>query len=97
MGVIDAAPIGSFEKDPTSVQSFSIDWSPWLGVDTIASSSWEASDPGITIDHDDKTNTSTTVWLTGGTAGQYYDLHNTVLTAGGRTDKRTIRIYVANL
>ena len=75
---------------------YAIEWGEWLGVDTISESTWEAGD-GITIASDpapSSTGTRTTVWLSGGTVGESYDVTNHIVTAAGREDDRTIRIYV---
>lgn len=80
-------------KDPNAVVDFSRDWSPWLGADTIATSTWVVATglTSVTTTHDD---TSTTVWLSGGTANTDYDVTNRITTAGGRTEDRTWLIQV---
>lgn len=80
-----------FLKDPAAVLDYQIDWSSWLGVDTITSSSWTAS-TGLTVDSNSNTSTTATAWVSGGTAGTTYQLTNQITTAGGRTDERTISI-----
>jgi hypothetical protein len=85
-----------FKKDPSAVLDYSIDWTPWLpSGDTIATSTWVA-ETGITIDSTANSTTKTTVWLSGGTAGTIYKVTNTITTAGGRTDERTLHIIVTN-
>jgi hypothetical protein len=85
--------INRFTKDPSAVLDYQIDWSDWLDSDTISSSDWTAQ-TGITIDSDTNTTTTATVWLSGGTAGKTYRVTNTIVTAGLRTDERSIDIYV---
>ncbi len=80
-------------KDPSAVLDYSIDWADWLGADVIATSTWSVPG-GITKDSDDKSATGTTVWLSGGSNGQTYDLRNTITTDGGRTNARTMTITV---
>lgn len=82
-----------FVKDPQAVLDYEIDWSAWLGEDTISASQWSAPD-GITIDSDSFTDTTATVWLSGGTAGETYEVTNGISTDGGRDDDRTIIIQV---
>lgn len=83
----------SFRKDPSAVKDYTIDWSTWLETgDTLTSSSWTADDAGITIDSDDETTTTGTVWLSGGTAGTSYVLTNEIATAAGRSEKMSICI-----
>jgi len=80
-----------FLKDPNAVLDYQVDWSDWLDEDTISSSAWTVPD-GITKDSDTTTTTTTTIWLSGGTAGTEYTLVNRIVTAGGRTEDRTITI-----
>lgn len=85
-----------FVKDPNAVIDYKIDWSAWLTAaddDTISTSTWIVPS-GITKDSDSKTTTTATVWLSGGTAGEDYAITNRIVTAGGRTEDRTIRIMV---
>lgn len=78
-----------FVKDPEAVLDYLFDWSDWLVTDTITTSTM-AAETGITIDDDDNDDTTATVWLSGGTAGEDYRVTNTIVTMGGRTDERTI-------
>lgn len=80
-------------KDPNAVLDYLIDWSAFLGTDTIATSTWIVP-TGITKDSDTRTTTTTTIWLSSGTAGHTYELTNRITTAGGRTDDRTVLIAV---
>ena len=81
-------------KDPSAILDYTINWATWLGTDTIATSSWTVT-AGITKVSDSKTTTTTTIFVSGGTAGSNYDLTCTITTAGLRTDQRTIRVPVA--
>ncbi len=89
----------TFRKDPAAVLDYAIDWSAWLAGpdgtddDTIQSSSWGAPD-GITVDDDSNTDSVATVWLSGGTAGQTYQVTNHIVTAAGRETDQTILIVV---
>ena len=84
-----------FTKDPQSVLDYTIDWSTWLGADTISISAWTVPSR-ITKDSDTNSTTTTTIWLSGGTAREEYSLVNRIVTAGGRTDDRTILVKVAD-
>ena len=86
-------------KDPDAVKPYSVDWSDYLGADTIASSSWAVSggvDTTLVVDSATNDTTSSTVVVSGGTDRRAYDLTNTITTAGGITDDRTIRVYCSN-
>lgn len=88
-------------KAPADVLDFTYDWNgsataggPWMATgDTISTSTWSAP-AGITIASDTETTTTSTVWLSGGTAGSSYDVVNTITTAGGRTKTLTLRVKV---
>jgi hypothetical protein len=82
-----------WEKRATAVLDYQINWATWLGTDTIATSTWSVP-AGITKDSDTNTTTTATIWLKSGTVGTTYELTNTIVTAGGRTDYRTIAIEV---
>lgn len=83
----------AFTKDPNAVLDYTLDWSDWLETDTIAASTWVV-DAGLTKASDSFTPTSTTVWLSGGTAGRVYEALNRIVTAGGRTADRVLIIRV---
>ena len=88
------ATIQTFRKDPDSVLDYGIDWSTWLASgETISTSTWTVP-AGITKDSDSKGDTSTLMWLSGGTAGETYSLANKITTTDGRTCERSIRIIV---
>lgn len=85
------SPVAVFDKDPTAVLDYTIDWREWLGDDTIITSTWTL--PAGIVNSGTTYSTSTaTIWLSGGTAGVSYSVYNTIITAGGRTEKRTIKI-----
>lgn len=86
-------PIGVWTKDPNSVLPYTVDWSDWLGADTISTSAWTVPS-GITQVSTSNTTTVATILLSGGTSGDSYSLTNRITTAAGLTDDRTIRINV---
>ena len=85
----------TYIKDPDAVLDYSVDWSLWLAGDVIATSEWIlAPDTDLEAAVDTKTASKATVWLRGGVAGTTYLATNRIVTAGGRTDDRTISIKV---
>jgi hypothetical protein len=88
--------VATFTKDPDAVLDYGFDWSRWLADgETITASTWEADDEGITIDDGTQfTDTTASVWLSGGTTGAFYRLTNHVTTSDGREDDRTHTISV---
>jgi len=84
-------------KDMDEVLDYVLDWSDRLGADTISGSDWEfAVDPDYALNIDSETNAAqtTTVWLSGGTPGQTYEITNRITTAGGRTMDQTAKIKI---
>jgi hypothetical protein len=83
-------------KRAAEVLDYTFDWltKEWLESDeTIATSSWVASD-GITVDTDTNTTTTTTVWVSGGTSGQTYKLTNTITTSNSPSRTGVREMYL---
>lgn len=85
--------LSKFTKDPDALLDYTIDWSSYLSGDTIASVEWIVP-AGITMDSQEETDTTATIWLQGGEDKQDYDVVCRVTTVGGRVDDRTIVIRV---
>jgi len=83
-------------KDPDDVLDYLWDWTEWLANenDTISSSTFTV-ETGLTKNSSTNTTTTATVWLSGGTAGQEYDVTNRIVTTGGRTKDETRRVVVS--
>jgi hypothetical protein len=87
-------------KDAASVLTYTLDWSDWLPTgSTITTNTYTVE----TITGDaaplvksaqSNTNTTTTIKVSAGTAGNIYKVFNTIITSGGLTDKRYFRIKV---
>lgn len=80
-------------KDPEDTDQFSIDWNLDLGADTILTSTW-LTPAGLTYNSDSHANGITTVTISGGTAGEVYELTNRIVTAGGRQRDRSVIVRV---
>lgn len=79
------------DKDPDEVLDYEMDWSARVLTDTIATSTWIVP-TGITKNSDSHTTTTTTIWLSGGTAGTTYTFTNRIITAGGRTMDDSVKL-----
>lgn len=88
-------------KDPNDLLDYQIDW---LGDetdqgflygtnDTIDTSTWIVPD-GITSEAETSTDSTTTIWLSGGTAGETYQLTNRITTTDGRTKDKSMKLPV---
>ena len=93
----DGSSIPTFvnPKDPDSVLDYATDWSRLLDTgETIATSTW-ITDGEFTIAADSNTDTTATVWLSGGTIGNTGLLTNRVVTSAGRTIDRSFYLICA--
>lgn len=88
----------TFQKDPGATLDYSVDWSEFLETgENIVASTWTVP-AGLTTVTTSYISTKTTVWLSGGTLGQSYELVNRVTTNNNpaRIDERTIVILMVN-
>ena len=92
-----ATKIQTFRKDPNAVLDYVLDWGEnYLATgETISSVVWTVA-TGITKDSDSKTDTTTTIWLSGGTALTSYTIACKIVTNQSRTDERTFTVQVEN-
>jgi len=96
-----AAPVALAPLDPdisgTAKIDYAIDWSDWLGTDTIATSTWSVP---ASLEQVSATNTTTTttIWLRNSSAarGATFVITNTITTAAGRTEQRSFKVKVAD-
>ena len=83
----------SFMKDPDAVLDYAFDWATnWLQDGETISSHVVTVETGLTKDSDSESSGVVTVWLSGGTVGERYDVGCRIVTSLDRTDERTIRI-----
>lgn len=82
-------------KDPDSSLDWSWEFSDWLATGDTISSYVVISEAGITKDSDSSDTTSVTVWLSGGTAGESYEVTVRATTSQGRTVDRTVSFSIA--
>jgi hypothetical protein len=81
-------------KTPAEIKEYCINMAPEMKKisDVITASSWTVP-AGITEVSRAFTDTTTIIWLTGGTVGNY-KLINVFSTAGGRTFERALTVKV---
>jgi hypothetical protein len=82
-----------FEKDPDSTLDYLFNWNAELNGDTISDSEFLLPD-GMTEVSTDFTDTTATIFVTGGNCGSNYRVTNRITTDGGRTLDQTITIAV---
>ena len=82
-------------KSAGATLDYSIDWSALIsGTETINTSTWVANSTDITIVSNSISNTSTSVFISGGRDAYYYELKNTIITDHNRTFVRLFSIGV---
>lgn len=80
------------QQSENAARIHTIDYSVYLGSDTISSSSWSTDDSGLTIANTANTTTTTTARFSGSPG--FYTVINKVVLAGGDTDERTIEVII---
>lgn len=68
------------DKDPNAVLDYIFDWADFLGNDTIATSTFPSFPSGITNVSSSTSTTDVTLWLSGGSEGQDYQITNRITT-----------------
>ena len=91
------------DKDPADVLDYGLDWSDQLALvspaDTISSATWTVP-AGLTAGAQFVVGGVATTWLSGGTAGEAgadYTLTCRIVTSGGRTLERSVKLLVKEL
>ena len=90
-----AALTANFTKDPDDVLDYTYDWTSWLNGDQVSAFTAIPS-PGITVNNTAFNTNSTTIWVSGGTAGFPYSVTHRITTSGGRQKDLTMTFRVAN-
>lgn len=85
----------TFTKDPDATLRYTFDWADWLETgEVISTVDWEA-ESGLTDASPTNDDTTASVLISGGTAGETYTLRCRVTTTGGQIDDRTVNIEVS--
>lgn len=82
-------------KDPDSTLDYVWDFSNWLASGDTVSTHVVTAEAGITVDDSSNDTDSVTVWLSGGTDGEAYDVAVKITTTQNRIVERTISVAVA--
>ena len=86
-------------KDPDEVLDYMVDWQddddPCLEAgETISTSTFTIVTGTVVIDSQSNTDTTATVWLSGGAVGERCDVLNRVTTSEGRTYDHTAKLRI---
>jgi len=86
------------EKDPYAVLDYSLDFTNWMpDGDTITSFPdpiITGDDSSLTLDSTSNTDYIATAYISGGTAGNIYNIEFKIVTTNGLQDSRNFRIKV---
>ena len=84
-----------FIKDPDEILDYAFDWSSWLATGETISTRTISVESGLTESSTDTESSGVvTVWLSGGTVGNEYDVACKIVTSASRTAERTMTIKV---
>jgi hypothetical protein len=72
----------TFQKSREGKLDYCSNWTDWLDGDTIGTSTWRVPSDMTTVKTGiESPATHTTIWLTGGTIGNFVKITNTITTA----------------
>lgn len=87
--------VGAYiEKDPYAILDYSLDFQNWMPSGDTITSITVSADAGITIDSTTNTDYIATANISGGTAGNIYNIEFKIVTTNGLRDSRNFRIKV---
>lgn len=82
-------------KDPDAVLDYQFDWAAFLPEgDVIVASTMTPDSADITVDSESHTDTTTTVWLSGGVLGATHLCTNHITTQDGRQEDKTLTLTI---
>jgi len=93
-----AEPIQTYQKDPTSVRWYGLDWDDWLPADVFIETSTWSVPSDLSVEDEDVGTRQTMVKLSGGALEAEYEVANTITTGSGdeQTETRTICILIVD-
>lgn len=86
--------VTTFVHDPDAILDYYLDWSAWLGDDTLSESTWSADHADITLSQSAILGPMTQIWVQGGTVHSCVTLTNHIVTADGREDDRSLQLLI---
>lgn len=86
--------IVTFIQDPAARLDYQMTWADFLGTDTILTSSWASTPPGLVLEDIGilPGAKSTAVWCSGGVVGQVYMVTNHIVTADTRINEGSFKL-----
>ncbi len=84
------------EKPAAAAVPFTLEWEGLATGDAVATAAWTVP-AGLTLGPTSKTDTTTTAFISGGTAGTWYQVVCTVTTTGGSTEQQAFQVFIGAL
>lgn len=82
-------------KDPDEILDYQFDWSARLvAPEVISSSTMIKASGSVTLSADGFASPITSVWMTGGTAGDVCIVTNRIVTSQGRTHEASAKVRI---
>lgn len=81
------------KKDPDSTRTYFLDWTEWLGADTLSTVVWTVP-AALTLVSQSNTSTRAYILLSGGINREVYNVGCRITTAGGQVEDDTLVIYM---
>jgi len=81
-------------KDPDEVRDYGVTWTADIGTAVISASAWESVEGEAVVDANSFTDTTTTVRISGGAAGETCALLNTVTLDTGEIAQLTCYLKI---
>lgn len=91
-----ATKFKDYKQDPNANLDWIFDWNLWLGEFEYITVATFITDPGITVTANSHTQKTATVWISGGTEGQTYNITCRITTNEGRIDDRSFTLRITN-
>ena len=85
--------LGTKTKDPDETLDYTVDWTEFLGADTIHSVTWTVP-VGIVNVTTNFTDTTATIWISGGTLGSRYMINCMITSHANRIGDRSFVIKI---
>ena len=90
--------MNTYVKDPDARLDFAIDWTPFLGTDTIDTVEWldptPDTDPPLVVEDEGLDGNTHVAYVSGGKLNRAYRVTSRVTTAEGRIQDETITIVI---
>jgi hypothetical protein len=85
----------TYKKDPDAIERFSIDWTARLDGATIVTSVWSQLPLAeLTINNDSEDDTTSSVFIAGGTIDDTHVITNRITTSVGETLDQSFRLVI---